>query len=221
MLIPNHPEDERLSALASREPEAVADPTLDAHVSACARCTGVVDELAALRVSLSDLPDLRPSRPLRLVPDVLDEQPGTADRLGRWARRFFAPVLTAGAALAMVGLIGTAAPGLDGMASGGAQEDSAALEAASPEGGAGAGAPAAAEASDGAAAGDGESADGGGRALSASDDAGTNAVAAGDDDSPVTQLPAERSPWPMVLFSGLALMIGAVLLRWILVPRLS
>jgi hypothetical protein len=32
-------------------------------------------------------------------------------------------------------------------------------------------------------------------------------------------LPAERSPWPMVLFTGVALMIGAALLRWIMVPR--
>ena len=35
----------------------------------------------------------------------------------------------------------------------------------------------------------------------------------------ITQAPAERSPWPMVLFAGVALMIGATLLRWILVPR--
>ncbi len=32
-------------------------------------------------------------------------------------------------------------------------------------------------------------------------------------------LTVERSPWPMVLFTGVALMIGALLLRWILVPR--
>jgi hypothetical protein len=33
------------------------------------------------------------------------------------------------------------------------------------------------------------------------------------------QLPAERSPWPMVLFTGIALIVAAVLLRWVLVPR--
>jgi hypothetical protein len=32
-------------------------------------------------------------------------------------------------------------------------------------------------------------------------------------------LTTERSPWPMVLFAGVAVMIGALLLRWILVPR--
>ncbi len=38
-------------------------------------------------------------------------------------------------------------------------------------------------------------------------------------DSAEDALFAERSPWPMVLFAGIALMIGAALLRWILVPR--
>jgi len=39
------------------------------------------------------------------------------------------------------------------------------------------------------------------------------------DREAMTQLPVERSPWPMVLFTGVALMVGAALLRWILVPR--
>jgi hypothetical protein len=33
------------------------------------------------------------------------------------------------------------------------------------------------------------------------------------------QAPADRSPWPMVLFAGVALMIAALLTRWILAPR--
>lgn len=41
----------------------------------------------------------------------------------------------------------------------------------------------------------------------------------GDEPSIASDLPAERSPWPMVLFTGVALLIGAVLLRWILQPR--
>ena len=41
-----------------------------------------------------------------------------------------------------------------------------------------------------------------------------------DSDQPSREtLTVERSPWPMVLFTGVALMIGALLLRWILVPR--
>ena len=35
MLIPNHPHDERLSALASGDPEAVADSALSEHVASC------------------------------------------------------------------------------------------------------------------------------------------------------------------------------------------
>ena len=45
---------------------------------------------------------------------------------------------------------------------------------------------------------------------------------ADDVDDGATALapaPAERSPWPMVLFTGVALMVAAALLRWILAPR--
>ena len=69
------------------------------HVSSCVRCTGLVEELGALRASLAELPDLRPHRPLRLLPEV-EPSARRVDRLGGWARRLFAPVLTAGAALA-------------------------------------------------------------------------------------------------------------------------
>ena len=118
MLIPNHPDDERLSALASRDTDAIADAGLTAHVSSCTRCTELVDELGALRPALADLPDLAPSRPLQLVPPV--EADRAVDRLGGWARRFFAPVLVSGAALVLVGVIGTASPALSGMAQSGA-----------------------------------------------------------------------------------------------------
>ena len=40
-----------------------------------------------------------------------------------------------------------------------------------------------------------------------------------DDHEALTTLPAERSPWPMLLFTGVALIVGALLLRWIVVPR--
>jgi hypothetical protein len=30
---------------------------------------------------------------------------------------------------------------------------------------------------------------------------------------------AERPIWPMLLFAGIAILVGASLLRWILVPR--
>jgi hypothetical protein len=55
------------------------------------------------------------------------------------------------------------------------------------------------------------------------EDLATDEDAMGEDGSEAAGqargLPAERSPWPMVLFTGLALVIGALLLRWILVPR--
>ncbi len=222
MLIPNHPDDERLSALASRDEDAIADAALTAHVSTCDRCTDLVTELGALRASLAELPDLAPSRPLQLLPPV--DAPATSGAAA-WVRRLFAPAITAGAALAMVGLIGTAGPLVGGMASSGASFQDA-----------------------------GENMDGGAEAVSSeaqvltsSEDAfveGEAPAAAGsggDDDgetdqsrtneepepssaaSPQQELfaqqPAERSPWPMVLFTGVALIVGAVLLRWILVPR--
>ena len=113
MLIPNHPDGERLSALASDDTDATADRTLTDHVATCVRCTDLVNELGALRVSLAALPDLSPSRPLQLVPGV-EAGSTSPDTVGGWARRLFAPFLVAGATLAFVGLVGTALPGFSG-----------------------------------------------------------------------------------------------------------
>ena len=41
-----------------------------AHLTACDRCRPLVDELSLLRGALAELPDLAPSRPLRLIPPV-------------------------------------------------------------------------------------------------------------------------------------------------------
>ncbi|HUF06751.1 MAG TPA: hypothetical protein VMP86_05095 [Candidatus Binatia bacterium] len=229
MLNSNHPDDERLSALASGDPDATADASLAGHVSTCDRCADLVNELGALRAVLADLPDLQPSRPLRLLPAAADA-PARADRLGGWVRRFFAPALGAGAALAMVGLVGTSAPGLVGMAQSGAgQGDSAPSILVSSAGAdpaaSAVGAPAVGgDASSERAAEDGES------SLEADESPEADALGAddrepsaygGSDESldDLAQVPAERSPWPMVLFTGLALMAAAVLLRWIVVPR--
>lgn len=215
MLIPDHPGDELLSALASRDTDAIADATLATHVAACDRCTAVVGELADLRVALAELPDLEPSRPLQLLPPV--ESVPSVDHLGGWARRFFAPVLAAGVALAMVGTIGTAAPALNGAASGpgpdsgapGVQENAAA-PSGDTFGGAVSGEP-------------GEP-----RTATQSDaPAGVDSLASDDgtvssvEDREASRLAfaEERSPWPMVLFAGIALIIAAALMRWILAPR--
>ena len=231
MLSTNHPDDERLSALAAHDDDATADADLVAHVDGCARCADLVAELGVLRASLAGLPDVAPSRPLRLLPSVEPERPGAGDRLGGWVRRFFAPAMTAGVALAMVGLVGTAAPALQGMAGGqDAAFEQVVPDEQQPDAGAGDGAEAGREqpASEPAA---GEQ-----RVLSGSDtpaayEEGTDDFDAFGSPDPLTaeppdggatepaSLPAERSPWPMVLFTGVALVIGAALLRWILVPR--
>ncbi|HYI67449.1 MAG TPA: hypothetical protein VEW95_11035 [Candidatus Limnocylindrales bacterium] len=245
MLIPNHPDDERLSALASRDADATADATLSAHVSTCDRCTELVDELGALRVALADLPDLKPSRPLQLVPPVEADHP--VDRLGGWARRFFAPVLVSGAALVLVGVVGTAGPAFSGQSSAGASSDlneqaaaasaaAAGVDTSSASEPAASDAPALVDASYGAAApGTAEGAEDGEREslralasygvqkagspdpLAAAGDAGSGEAAGADESAAVVE--SSRSPWPMVLFAGVALIIGALLMRWILAPR--
>jgi hypothetical protein len=237
MLIPDHPHDERLAALASADADAIDDAELTSHVAGCARCSDTVTELASLRASLADLPDLRPSRPLRLLPDVAPEAAPdpTSDRWTGLVRRVFAPLATAGAALAMVGLIGTTAPLATGMyqdsSAGGAPAEEAAgeepAESVTTRAGGEAAPMATADALGPEAGGedrtlDAESygqesaaADGGevAGALDESEDGD-----AGDSEA-LTALPAERSPWPMVLFSGVALLVVALLLRWIVVPR--
>ena len=234
MLNPNHPDPERLSALASGDTDVTADAALSDHVSGCEHCTALVEELGALRMSLADLPDLRPHRPLRLLPEVVEE-PSRVDRLGGWARRIFAPVLTAGAALAMVGLIGTTVPALDNLGVGAGAEDAATEEGevAATEEGEVAPDRAAPRADESGGAEPGALNYGGGAAApteavmplqSGRDLDGVTTGQLGDDadgERLSVETAAERSPWPMVLFTGVALMVAAALLRWILAPRSS
>jgi anti-sigma factor RsiW len=203
----NHPGDERLSALVSQEADAVSDATLAQHLSTCARCVTVVDELGALRANLAHLPDLAPSRPLRLVPEVT----GGVDRLGSYVRKVFGPVMAAGAALALVGMVGTAAPSFQAATGGSEAAASAAAydqQRASQRVAAGAEGGPLFSAPDSEIDGSGDS--GGEPAEAANEPGGTDEV---------TQLAAERSPWPMVLFTGIAVLVAGALLRWILVPR--
>lgn len=227
MLNPNHPADEQLATLADGDADAHADSELAGHVASCARCTEVVSDLRLLRAALAELPDVAPSRPLRLLPPVADPEPSAVERLAGWVRRLFTPVVVAGSALALVGLVGTVGPGLSGsmaggpasvgdelaqpgeaqvlqsggVDSGGDEGETAAEPSARAEGPLEAASPTDLQELDE----DQRSVDGrdGGQLPSRSNDS----------------LPAERSPWPMVLFSGVAVVIGALLLRWILVPR--
>jgi hypothetical protein len=226
MLIPNHPDDERLSALASSDPEAAADPVLTEHLATCIRCTDTVAELGALRASLAELPDLQPNRPLRLLPPVDEPAPSRTDAVGGWARRFFAPMLTAGAALALVGLVGTTVPIL-GSASSGAAAPSDALEQAETDSNAGrgayepaAGGPAASLGTDPLAAAEGGSETSEPTPAAAPVESDREVAAADQSGHETTPLDLdERSIFPMLLFAGVAILIAAALLRWILAPR--
>lgn len=105
-----HPDDERLAAYAGGDRDAVADPSLVAHISGCDRCGPMVDELASLRTALAELPDLVPSRPLRLIPPVPTAPASRPASLG-WLRRLAGPAMAAGAGLVLIGAIGVGASG--------------------------------------------------------------------------------------------------------------
>lgn len=212
MLTHNHVDPERLSALASGDGDATADRELAAHVAECGSCATVVAELGALRDALAALPDLPPSRPLRLLPEV---EP--ADRPGGWARRLFGPAMAAGAALALVGMVGTAAPMFSGAAAGVARDEALVRESTAALG-PDATAPAAGQPGSEWGEVDSQQHPGAGRSPNADGQAGSPA-SPGPESSERYTLPAERSAWPMVLFTGVALMAAAALLRWILVPR--
>jgi hypothetical protein len=219
MLIPNHPDDETLAAFAGADPDATGDSALLRHLATCERCTTLVAELRSLTSALADLPDLAPHRPLRFLPPIAAPRPGLADRVGGVIRGIFAPALTAGAALALVGAVGTFAPSLGGAGGAAVFQDAGADLRADAS-------------SDMSAAAPSDNADGGG---------GTAAEAAGSPEptqmylggavpSPTAEAPMaevqrpfapapDRPIWPMVLLSGVALIVVMLLLRWILAPR--
>ena len=217
---PPHPDDERLAAFASGDGEV----SLAAHVDTCDRCTALVADLASLRASLAALPDLVPSRPLRYLPPV-----AAAPAAGGFpilVRRLFAPAMTAGAALVLMGSVGMAASGsVAGPASTGAEGGAGA--AAVPDYAAEDAAPSAAAASEvaesfstlrggasPAALGDGGAVDSlapgaAGRDDDAGDGAGADLLA---DTSPST-------PWLAITIAGAVLLAAALILRWTIVPR--
>ena len=101
----SHPRDERLAAYADREADALRDHALTEHLSGCARCRLVLEDLAALRSALAELPDIVPSRPLRLIPPVPAPAVRDAGRAG-WLRRLTAPVFAVGTGLVLIGAVG-------------------------------------------------------------------------------------------------------------------
>ncbi len=101
---PNHPDDERLAALAGGDPEVASDAALRAHVDTCDQCAGLVRELGSLRIALAELPDLVPSRPMQLLPPVAEP---LAPARGGWLRRLAGPAMAAGFVLVVAGAIGS------------------------------------------------------------------------------------------------------------------
>jgi hypothetical protein len=190
-----HPDDELLSALAAGDQEATADPSLRQHVDGCARCGAVVDDLFGLRAALAQLPDVTPSRPLRLLPSVAAPRTTT---FGGFARRLFAPAMVAGLVLMVVGGIGTYAthgfPGL-GAASGPALYNA--------EDGRQPAVPAAGVPS-------GEAVTGGG---------GDSRDQTSEPRHPEPGHQPFEIPWPALLAGGLLMIVAAVVLRFVVQPR--
>lgn len=256
MQIPNHPHDDDLARFADADPQALGDSGISGHLETCDRCRTLVDDLRSLRLALSAMPDpaVAPPRPLRLLPPV-EARPATfADRVGAVIRGTFAPIMTAGAALALVGVVGTAgiatnfAPAATEPAPGAGAPQAAEETEAGEEGFT------AAELTTPTPSGDSAARDAAAGAESAAtesaatqeplspayqsgpesvDDVPTPALLEAAEDPPATSaadaveladpdapLAAQRRPiWPMLLFSGVALMIAAVVLRWIFQPR--
>ena len=100
-----HPDDERLAAFASADREAVSDRELATHVDTCDRCRPIVEELTIMRSALALLPDVAPSRPLRLIPPVAEPAVRPVGAFA-WIRRLAGPAMAAGAGLVLIGAVG-------------------------------------------------------------------------------------------------------------------
>lgn len=235
----SHPHDERLAALAGADREATDDRALRDHVAACDRCRAVVDDVALLRSALAELPDLQPSRPLQLLPPVAAPARPRAGALG-FLRRLSTPALAAGAALILVGAVGStgiinslggsaAAPApmfqnvgenLDGSSEAGPSAAAAAASSALPDATDSRTSAEGSFDSVGSPAGVAEPP----RALGSSSVEGYTASAAptrqGDHQADLTSSdpPSGRLPWLVLLGFGVVLAGGSLLLR-VTVPR--
>lgn len=240
MMNTNHPDDELLAAFAGADPDATGDPALSEHLASCDRCATTVADLRSVSSALGALPDLAPHRPLRFLPPVGEPRPTFADRLGGVVRGIFAPALTAGAALVLVGAVGTFGPSMGAPSAGGGDSGDALSRAAMEAAESAAAAPGGEAADDqgratataeerGAAGQDGADASSGATPLTfgeaqqseaaPDDDLDALAPTSGDGGAGDAGLPTERPIWPMLLFAGVALIVLMVMLRWILAPR--
>ena len=218
-----HPEDERLAAYADADRDAVEDGSLRDHLAGCARCSDLVADLTSLRSMLAELPDISPSRPLRLLPPAPDVAPSRGGL--PWLRRLVAPTIAAGIGLMLVGGVGTA--GLLG-------QSGAALLSGEAAGGS----PGASSAGQHPAA-YGSNSDSTGRDQASAAFGGATspvpatssqvpkaspvpATSSGGNKSAGHQTPASMPPpatWPVLLVAGLALILVGLVLRFSLQPR--
>jgi hypothetical protein len=222
-----HPDDERLAAYAGGDSDALADSSLIAHLSACDRCRPIVDELSLLRGALAELPDMAPSRPVRLIPPV-PEPTIRAAGARVWLRRLTAPAMAAGAGLVLIGAVGFGASAAESLlpkaASGGAAAEAAASDRDfGPVPGAASASTAPADTTGSAAYGSSSaprslsstqppSQPASAAAAHSADDAGRTELVT-DDGSPPDQ------PWLTLLIAGVGLFGVSTALRLALAPR--
>lgn len=213
-----HPDDERLAAYAGGDSDALADSSLVSHVTTCDRCRPLVDELSLLHAALAELPDLAPSRPLRLIPPV----PAVASAGDRsWLRRLTAPAMAAGAGLVLVGAIGIGASGtvsfLNGAASGPNLQEA---DASDREFGEVPGAAAPSRAPDDTRGSAGSESSVEPATMGSSQPA--SATPSPDAAEPTDQLtgnPSPEQPWLTLLIAGVGLFVISTALRFSLSPR--
>jgi len=209
-----HPDDDRLAAYAGADREAVSDRELAAHIDGCGRCRPIVDELAILRDALADLPDVAPSRPLRLIPPVPEPVARPSGAL-EWVRRLAAPAMAAGAGLVLVGAVGIS--GLAGGLSSRPDDRAAVQESASngpkaPDAGAAEQSPVPAMSTDGEFTGRTNAPGGQGGDSVAPTPSPSNELGFVDPN-------AAGEPWLTLLIAGFGLFGISAILRFSLAPR--
>jgi anti-sigma factor RsiW len=201
----SHPDDERLAAYADGEADAMQDRALSVHIASCDRCAPIVDDLSALPSLLAALPDMVPSRPLRLLPRVPEPALQPARSGIGWLRRLAGPTFAAGSALVLVGAIG--ASGALSIIAGEASmagPDRSSSEELGP----------AAQSTKEQASPPGTAIDASAGQVPASSADNTNR-----DGSALDLVTSSEAPWLMVLGAGLVLVLGSALLRFAIQPR--
>lgn len=238
MTTPSHPSDERLSALAGADPDALADRPMRDHVASCTRCRELTEELSVLRSALAELPDLAPPTGFRAwVPQpraVEAPRHGFRERFLETLRRATAPAMLAGASLAIVGAVGVSGL-LGGAGETGTQlaapeaPEAAEFDAAAETAGAGAGGGEDTAGDESVGAGEGAAEEAASPELLAQSPAAPEEVAReeaaesqtvpleGGDE--LTSSIRDRGPWLIVLTGGALLLVLALVARRLLRPE--